>query len=85
MKKKYIYYTLKSRIMRKLFYIAETALWRLGLPSKYGRLVSAWRRLMATGFSSLATPSTLASISLLKGVFAKNERGYRLNAIKRRF
>ena len=38
-----------------------------------------------TGESILLYSITEGAIQLLKGVFAKNERGYRLNAIKKRF
>ena len=48
-----IFIMLKLRIIRKLFCTADAlpAWWRLDLPSKYGRLVSGWRRLMASGDS----------------------------------
>ena len=47
-----------------------------------------WRHIIKNINFQILTVSVilpLNKIILLKGVFAKNERGYRLNAIKKRF
>ena len=42
-------------------------------------------RIMCNVHSLVDILDTSIVLVLLKGVFAKNERGYRLNAIKKRF
>ena len=69
---KYLYFLSNPRVLNKLCYLTEilNAWRRLSLPSKSGRLVSAQRRLMATGVPSLIKPSTWNILQLF--LFHKN-------------
>ena len=62
----------------------KTKFWCQHHKNMVGSIKPFWRSLLHTN-KETNRQNMFETLSLLKGVFAKNETGYRLNAIKKRF